>query len=220
MAAILTMTPDEMLTTTRTVRKRLDLDRAVPREVIKECLELAFQAPNGSNMNTWQWVVVDDPATVRLCAQIYRDGMKDFVAGMGNATGERYAGAQIPGAQAIGESVEHLRQNLDRMPALLFPLIGGRTEGKGLAYQASMWGSVLQAVWSFMLAGRTRGLGSAWTTVHLMREKEMADLLGISCDQYTQVGLFPIAYTKGTDFKPAWRKPASEVVSWNRFGER
>ena len=106
---------------------------------------------------------------------------------------------------------------LDRVPAMLIPLLEGRLEGKGVVEQASMWGSIVQSVWSFFLALRERGMGSAWTTMTLIREKEIADLLGIPYDRYTQVGLFPIAYTVGTDFKKAWRKPLSQVLSYNRF---
>ena len=105
----------------------------------------------------------------------------------------------------------------DRCPALLVPLFRGRTERAGVFLQASLWGSILQPTWSFFLALRARGLGSAWTTGHLFREKQMAELLGVPIDLYTQVGLFPIAYTLGTDFKPAYRKPVSEVVGWNQF---
>ena len=202
------------------MRKRLDYERPVPREIIDECLELAFQAPNGSNMNSWEWVVVDDPDLVARVAAVYDAGLDDFVASLGDATGENYMGASIPGAERISTSVQHLRDNMHRSPALLLPLMAGRVEGLPTFWQASQYGSILQAVWSFFLALRARGLGSAWTTGHLWREKEMGELLGIPTDHYTQVGLFPIAYTLGTDFKPAWRKPTREVVSWNRFGAR
>ena len=215
---MLDLTPDQVLTTTRSVRRRLDFDRPVPRGLIEECLEIAFQAPNGSNMNTWHWVVVDDPKQVEAVAAVYNGGLDDYVASLGDAVGENYAGATIPRAKLIGESVTHLRENIHRSPALLIPLFAGRTEGAGSFFQASLWGSVIQATWSFMLALRARGLGSAWTTGHLFREKEMAQLLGIPIEAYTQVGLFPIAYTIGTDFRPAYRKPLSEVVSWNGFG--
>ena len=151
-------------------------------------------------------------------AAVYNGGLDDYVASLGDAVGENYAGATIPRAKRIGESVTHLRENIHRSPALLIPLFAGRTEGAGSFFQASLWGSVIQATWSFMLALRARGLGSAWTTGHLFREKEMAQLLGIPIEAYTQVGLFPIAYTIGTDFRPAYRKPLSEVVSWNGFG--
>ncbi len=214
------LTAEEVLTTTRSVRKRLDVDKPVPRALIEECLEIAFQAPNGSNLNSWHWVVVDDPALIRKMADIYGAGMDDFVKILGQNVGDKYVGATVPGSEKIGESVQQLREKLPRMPAIVIPLLAGRPEGANIFYQAGMWGSIVQAVWSFFLALRMHGMGSAWTTIHLHREQEMADLLGIPADRFTQVGLFPIAYTIGTDFKKAWRKPAKEVVSWNRFGAR
>ncbi len=214
---MLELTPDQLLTTTRSVRKRLDFDRPVARELISECLEVALQAPNGSNMNTWRWVVIDDPERVTAAAEIYNAGLEDYIASLGESVGENYMGAQIPGHEKISASVTYLRENIHRSPALLLPLFAGRTERVGVFLQASMWGSILQATWSFFLALRARGLGSAWTTGHLYREKEMAEMLEIPADAYTQVGLFPIAYTIGTSFRPGYRKPASEVMSWNRF---
>ena len=214
---MLELTHDELLTTTRSVRKRLDFDRPVSRELIRECLELAFQQPHGSNMNTWRWVVEDDPALVAGVAEVYNGGLDDFIATLGDAVGENYSGAGIPGAERITGSVQHLRDNFHRCPAVLVPLMAGRCEGLNAFYQASGWGSIVQAVWSFFLALRSRGLGSAWTTGHLWREKQLAELLGIPFEQYTQVGLFPIAYTQGTDFRPAYRRGVDEVVGWNGF---
>lgn len=213
---MLDLTPDELLTTTRTVRKRLDFDRRVPRNLIEECLEIGFQAPNGGNMNAWRWIVIDDPARVAEAASIYNGGLDDYIATFGD---QGYPGAKVPGADRIERSTTHLRENFHRCPALLLPLFAGRIEGAGVFHQASVWGSIIQPVWSFMLALRARGLGSAWTTGHLFREKEMAELLGIPFERYTQVGLFPIAYTIGTDFKRAWRRPVAEVLSWNQFAK-
>ncbi|CAA0114308.1 Uncharacterised protein [Halioglobus japonicus] len=213
----LNLSADQLLTTTRSVRKRLDFDRAVSRDIIQQCLEIAFQAPNGSNLNTWKWVVVDDPGIIEKISGLYNQGTEDFIATLGDAVGENYMGADIPGFQGINDSVEYLRQNLHRAPAILFPLISGRVEQGGVFWQASSYGSILQATWSFFLALRERGMGSAWTTAHLWREKEMAELLGIPYERYTQVGLFPIGYTKGTQFRKAYRKPFDEVVSWNQF---
>ena len=204
--------PDTLLTTTRAVRKRLDFDRKVSRKLIEECLEIAFQAPNGGNMNSWRWLVIDDPALIAKAAEIYNGGLDDYIAGLAKHGG--YPGAQVVGAERIGTSVSYLRENFHRCPALLLPLVAGRVEGTNLFNQASQFGSILQAVWSFMLALRARGLGSAWTTGHLMRDAEMSKLLGIP-GHYTQVGLFPIAYTLGTDFKRAFRKPKNDVIGWN-----
>lgn len=206
-----------VLTTTRSVRKRLDLERPVSRDVVEDCLDIAFQAPNGSNLNTWRWVIVDDRDTIREIARLYSLAMDDFVELLGDATGDNYMGAHIPGFEAIASSVDYLRGHMAEVPMVAFPLMAGRTEGANSFYQASSWGSILQSVWSFFLALRTRGLGSAWTTAHLWRESAFAELLGIPYEQYTQTGLFPIAYTRGLAFKKAWRKPVSEVLSWNRF---
>jgi nitroreductase len=214
---MLELTPDELLTTTRTVRRRLDLARLVPRGVIEDCLAVALQAPNGSNANSWRWIAVDDRATIRELARIYNAGLDDFIASFG-ARGYDL-GDGVPGFERISASTQHLRDHFHELPAVLVPLIAGRTDGRGshVFYQASLWGSVVQAVWSFMLALRARGLGSAWTTGHLWREREAAELLGIPHERFMQVGLFPVAYTLGTKFQPAWRKPVSEVLRWNRF---
>jgi nitroreductase len=206
-----------VLTTTRSVRKRLDLERPVSRAVVEECLEIALQAPNGSNLNTWRWVVVNDRDTIREIARLYNLAMDDFVKLLGNDTGGNYMGAHIPGFEAVSASVDYLREHMARVPMVAFPLMAGRTEGANSFYQASSWGSILQSAWSFFLALRTRGLGSAWTTAHLWREEEFAGLLNIPYEHFTQTGLFPVAYTRGVDFKKAWRKPVSEVLNWNSF---
>ena len=211
------LTPVEVLTTTRAVRRRLDLEREVPRKLVEECLAIALQAPNGSNLNTWRWIAVDDRTTVARMAAIYDAALDDYVKSLGSATGASYAGASVPGFERIGASVQHLRDHMREVPVLLLPLFAGRTEGANLFFQASLWGSVVQAVWSFMLALRARGLGSCWTTGHLWREAEMAELLGIPREKYTQVGLFPVAWTLGTEFRRAWRREPAEVLRWNRF---
>jgi nitroreductase len=205
-----------ILTTTRAVRKRLDFNKPVARDVIEQCLEIALQAPNGSNMNTWKWIIVDDRDKIRKIAKIYDQAMNDYITILGDATGDNYMGSHIPGAENISESVDYLRKHLAEVPAIAFPLLAGRLEGASVFYQASLWGSILQSVWSFFLALRTKGMGSAWTTAHLFREQEIAELLDIPAN-YTQVGLFPIAYTLGTEFKKGWRSPVEDVLSWNTF---
>lgn len=209
---------DEVLATTRAVRKRLDVTRRVPREIIEECLELALQAPNGSNRNTWRWVVVDDPALVARLAAEYRAAMGLLASGAMPTPNPLDSG--VPGEDKILESAHALAEKLDKMPALVIPLMPGRPDGKSLVEQASMWGSIVQAMWSFMLALRERGLGSIWATVATRREKEIAEILGIPQERYTQIGMFPVAYTIGTDFRRAWRKPVSEVLDYNRFVAR
>ena len=214
---MLDLSPDQVLTTTRAVRKRLDLNRKVPRELIEECLDIALQAPNGSNMNTWKWLFVDDPATRAEISRLYNEGMDHQISMLGDQVGDNYMNKDIPRADRIAPSVNHLRQNFHRVPLILIPLMADRVEGEHSFTMASHYGSILPAVWNFMLALRVRGLGSAWTTIHLWREREMAELLKIPYEKYTQVGLFPIAYTIGNEFKQAWRKPTAEVCCWNRF---
>ncbi|MEO6716844.1 MAG: nitroreductase family protein [Novosphingobium sp.] len=211
----LDLTCDEILTTTRAVRKRLDVSRKVPRALLEECLELAFQAPNGSNKNLWRWIIVDDPEMVTKLGDEYRAAMG--ILRSGQQTTQFSDTSDNPEEAKLLESAYALADKIGQMPALLIPLMPGRAEGKGVVDQAAMWGSIVQAVWSFMLALRSRGLGSCWATVTSRREKEIAALLRIPYDEYTQVGMFPVAYTIGTDFRKAWRKPVSEVLSYNRF---
>ncbi|HXZ84697.1 MAG TPA: nitroreductase family protein [Myxococcota bacterium] len=205
--------PDSLLTTTRAVRRRLDFERAVPRALVEECLEIALQAPNGSNMNSWRWLAIDDRARIARAAEIYRDAMRDQIAHP--SLPYRQDPASMPRHPQLMASARHLAENLHRSPVLVVPLLEGRLEGADLFVSASMWASIIPAIWSFMLALRARGLGSCWTTVHLLREREMAELLGIDASQYTQAGLFPVAWTLGSEFRRAWRRPLREVLSWN-----
>jgi len=201
---------DEVLSTTRTVRKRLDLSRSVSRAEIEACLDLALQAPNGSNENAWRWVVIDDRDLIRKLANIYRRAALDYMATSAKA-GRKWG----PKGERVAEFIasgRYLMEILDQVPAMLIPLIEGRPEGKACLEQAIMWESIGPAIWSFFLALRKYGMGSAWTTIGLHYEEQIADLLGIDATAYTQAGLFPIAHTIGTDFKRAWPKPLSDVV--------
>lgn len=213
----LNLNVDDVLTTTRSVRKRLDLHRPVSREVVMECLELALQAPTGSNAQGWQWVFVDDPAKKKALADIYA---KNF-AWYRDQDRPVYPDGDLRAARAaaVGISAQYLADHLHEAPILLVPCLQGRPDGEPAGITASFWGSLLPAVWSFMLALRSRGLGSAWTTLHLVGrgEGQAAELLGIPFDQYAQGGLFPIAYTKGTDFRPAKRLPAHQLTHWNTW---
>jgi nitroreductase len=209
------LTPDELLTTTRAVRRRLDFERPVPRALLEECLEIALQAPTGSNLTLWRWLLVDDRERVREAARIYGQAIRDQMAAPDSAFSRA---AEVPGHGRLMESARHLAANLHRSPVLAFPLLEGRVEGASAFVAASLWGSILPAVWSFLLALRARGLGSAWTTVHLLREEQMAALLGIPAERYTQVGLFPVAFTRGTRFRRAQRPPVAEILDWNAFG--
>ena len=212
---------DEVLTTTRNVRKRLDLERPVERSVVEECISLALQAPNGSNNQGWEWIAVDDPAVKARIAELHREGLQTFVEISANeptARAEHDIGRNDR-IMEISGSVQYLLEHLHEVPVLVILAIHTpvRLEGQHAFFQASVWGSVIQAGWSFMLALRSRGLGSAWTTLQMWRERETAELLGLPYETYTQVGLFPVAYTIGTDFKPAQRRPVSEVLHWNAF---
>jgi nitroreductase len=214
----LELDPDTLFTTTRAVRKRLDLERSVPRAVVEECLDLALQAPNGSNTQPWRWLLVDDAETRGALADLYRAAMDDYVnrPRTGAHRGDK-VDYSTPAAQRISASVYHLREHLHEVPVLVVPVVAGRTDGASIFDQASRWGSILPAVWSFMLALRSRGLGSAWTTLHLHREREAAELLGIPYDTHMQAGLFPVAYTLGGDFGRAPRAPVAEVARWNSW---
>lgn len=212
----LDLTTDELLTTTRSVRKRLDLTRPVERELVLECLELAVQAPTGSNRQGWHWVVVDDPDLRREIAERYGRNFDAYAA----QPGGRYAAGDSRAARqdAVKSSAVYLREHLHEVPVHVIPCHWGRLPPDAdVTAHAGFWGSILPAVWSFMLALRSRGLASAWTTLHLPDEREVAELLGIPYERCTQVGLVPVAYPKGTDFRPAPRQPVAEVTHWNRW---
>jgi len=204
-----TRAADWLLSTTRTVRKRLDLDRPVPSEVITECLRLAVQAPTGSNVQGWRWMVVTDPAKRAGLAELYRSG--------GSAYVKARAEQPVPDAQTarVRDSSGYLLEVIDRVPVLVVPCIQGRL--RSVQNAAAFYGSILPAAWSFALALRSRGLGSAWTTFHLAHEREAAELLGIP-DDVTQAAMLPVAYTIGTEFRPAARPPVQEITYWDTWG--
>jgi nitroreductase len=209
----LNLSADEVLTTTRSVRKRLDFDKPVPREVLTECLDLALQAPTGSNSQGWQWVFVDDRDKITALAHIYRTNATPYL----DMPKPEYGDVRDEQRPRVADSARYLNDHLHEVPVMLIPCLEGRPDGEPAGMSASFWGSLLPAVWSFMLALRSRGLGSAWTTLHLLGdgEKQAAEILGIPHDKYSQAGLFPIAYTKGTDFRKANRLPAQQVSHWN-----
>lgn len=211
----LPLTPDELLTTTRTVRKRLDLTRDVPMELIRECLEIALQAPSGSNRQDWQWVVVRDAAQRAAIGDVYRRAVHDYLASPG-AAGRLFAedAERAPVQQRVGDSVAHLGEHLGEVPVLVVPCL--RVRSLPAANQAGLWGSILPAAWSFMLAARARGLGTAWTTLHLAHEAEVAQVLGLPDDVRTAV-LIPTAYYTGETFRPAPRGPLDEVLHLDRW---
>jgi nitroreductase len=221
-AAQLGLTNDELLSTTRAVRKRLDFDRPVPMAVLHECMDLALQAPTGSNAQGWQFMLVTDAAKRAKIGDYYRQAFASYrdmpyaIHKLHKNSGD----AQLGDSQTrSASSADFLAEHMGRAPALLIPCITGRTDVAGFpaSAQAAVFGSILPAVWSFMLAARARGLGTAWTTLHLNYEREIAALLGIPYESVMQVALTPVAYTKGTDFKPAYRMPLDKVLhhdSW------
>lgn len=212
----LDLSPDELLTTTRAVRKRLDLSRPVERSVIEECLTVALQAPTGSNSQNWHWVVVTEPGLKAKIAEHYAAGFDPYI----NMPRPSYDADDPRAAHvaAVSSSATYLRDHFHEVPAMVIPCLWGRLpDGVPSAMSAGYWGSLWPAVWSFMLALRARGLGSAITTLHLPREREVAELLGIPYDRCAQAGLLPVAYTKGTEFKPASRLPLERVTHWERW---
>jgi nitroreductase len=205
-----TRVTDRLLSTTRAVRKRLDLDRPVEREVLLECLRLAIQAPTGGNRQGWHWVVVTDADKRAGLADLYRSGGEAYFRATAQNT------RPVTGQQArVTESARHLVDVIDRVPVLVIPCIEGRITDVRRA--AGFFGSIHPAIWSFQLALRSRGLGSAWTTFHLAHERQAAELLGIPYDEVTQAALLPVAYTVGTDFRPADRRPIEEITHWNSW---
>jgi nitroreductase len=211
-------TVDHVLTTTRVVRRRLDLSRPVARDVIERCVAVAFQAPTGSNAQGWHFVVVTDAAKRAALADLYRRAAAIVAAMYGDnpyPPGDLRA-RQFPRMRASGE---HFRVHLHEVPVMVVPCVEGRVENAGVLLQATIYGSILPAVWSFMLALRARGVGSAWTSLHIMFEREVAEILGIP-PTVTQAALLPVAYYTGTEFKPAKRLPARDLTHWNGWGKR
>ena len=202
---------DELLTTTRAVRKRLDLTRPVPRDVILECVRLAMQAPTAANAQDWRWLVITDADKRAAIAEIYRGIGAEYLAHSAATTID-------PQTRRVYESAFGLTETLAEVPVHVIPCLDGRIDSTNHVVAASAWASIIPAGWSFMLALRSRGLGSVWTTMHLAKEREVGELLGIP-DTVTQAALFPVAYTIGTDFRPATRPPAETITHWNTWGE-
>jgi nitroreductase len=223
MSNTLDLSPDELLTTTRAVRKRLDFDRPVPRELVEECVQIALQAPSGSNARGWHFVVVGDEKKRKQIGDLYRqafDGYRDMPFSAHKLAEDAVAGDVVT-MNAVVSSAEALAANLHRAPYLVIPCLEGRMPPMpgpmGQLASASQFGSVLPAFWSFMLAARARGLGTSWTTLHLLHEEEIAGILGIPFETVMQTALSPLAYTIGTDFKPAKNRDvdsALHVDSW------
>jgi nitroreductase len=200
---------DELLTTTRSVRKRLDLTRPVGREVILECIRLAMQAPTASNAQDWRWLVITDADKRAAIADIYRSIGAEYLALAASDTSD-------PQTQRVYASAFSLTDTLGQVPVHVIPCLENRIDNSSVLTAASAWASIIPAGWSFLLALRSRGLGSVWTTMHLAKEQEVAELLGIPAT-VTQAALFPVAYTIGTDFRPAVRPPAESITYWDAW---
>jgi nitroreductase len=213
----LNLTADELLTTTRSVRKRLDFDRPVDWAVVEECLEIALQAPTGGNRQGWHWVVVDDEEKRRAIGEVYKANFAIYRSlprphyDASDTRAERF--------EKVADSAQYLADNMHRAPLLVIPCLWGRLDDADTALSAGAWGSLLPAVWSLMLALRERGIASAWTTIHLIGdgEQRVAELLGIPFDKVTQGALLPIAHPIGTDFRAAKRQPLGTVLHRNAW---
>ena len=216
---VLDLSIDALLTTTRSVRKRLDLTRPVEPEVIRECLELALQAPTGSNSQGWHFVVVTDPGQRQALATLYRKGAAQYMEQRVPVLQKQVASSEQEAAALarVLDSGQYLIDHLHEVPVHVIPCIQDRTDHQPVMVQAARWGSIMPAAWSFMLAARSRGLGSSLTSFHLFCEQEAAQVLGIPYEQVMQAALIPVAYTLGTDFKPAVRKPLESVLHWDRW---
>ena len=221
-------TVDHLLTSTRTVRKRLDLERPVERDVILECLRLAVQAPTGSNLQSWRWVVVTDEDKRAAVADVYKRAIGPY-----NSFWDKSIDPSDSKLRKVVDSSIYLERILEQVPVHVVPCALGTTAQSETFFEnlgyggeslrnlvaSGFYGSIWPAVWSFMLALRSRGLGSALTTMHLALEREMGELLGIP-DTVTQVGLIPVAYFSGDDFRRAQRRPPEEITYWNGWKQR
>jgi nitroreductase len=209
------MTPDELLTTTRSVRRRLDFTRPIPRDLIHECIQIATQAPTGGNRQGWQWLVVTDPDHRQFIGDRYRDSWYAYqAAGRPTYTADDPRTAQL---RKVVTSAQYLADHMHEVPALVIPCIEGRVDGATNLAIAGLYGSIVPAAWSFMLAARARGLGSTYTTLHLKYEQEIAERLGMPYTTHTQAALLPVAYFTGQTFQPVERIPLDRIVHWEAW---
>ncbi|MDG2907491.1 MAG: nitroreductase family protein [Acidimicrobiales bacterium] len=214
------LSADELLSTTRSVRKRLDFDRPVDPALIEECLEFAVQAPTGSNSQSWQFLVVTDEDRRQALGDIYRRGWEAY-SGMSASAAALAVGAAEDRADQqmrVMGSAAYLAENFHRVPVMLIPCLPGRVEQWPGMGSVSTLAGIIPSTWSFMLAARERGLGTCWTTIHLMFEEEAAEVLAIPYSEVSQVALITVAHTLGTDFRPATRAGgAAAVTRWNAW---
>ena len=218
MPAVHDLPPDALLTTTRAVRKRLDFNRPVSDELIRECLVVAQQAPTASNRQNWHFMVVTDESKRSALADLYRKGWQQYMQSPTSATNLQYEDPVRAAVQErVGDSAQYLADNMHRAPVLVIPCIAGRTDNTSALAQSAQWGTIMPAAWSMMLAARARGIGSVFTCIHLMHEEEAAEILGIPYRRVMQAGLIPMAYTIGDRFRPAHREPLDDMVHWNAW---
>ena len=218
----LNLTNDELLSTTRAVRKRLDFDREVEREVLLECMELGLQAPSGSNSQNWQFLFVTDQDKRTAIGEIYREIFAGYAASPMAASAQHADDPAMADTQArVMSSAQYLADNLAKAPVFFIPCHAGRVDNvtgdMANVAQSGTFGSIIPAAWSFMLAARARGLGTCWTTLHLIQERKCAEILGIPYDEVTQIALIPVAYTRGTEFKPGPRKSMEGIVHFDSW---
>ncbi|GAB3847077.1 nitroreductase family protein [Dactylosporangium cerinum] len=213
----LNLTADDVLSTTRAVRKRLDLDRPVPRHLIEECIDLATQAPTGRNRQRWHFIVVTDAAQRSAVADLFRAAVAIGGGKPVNDRDLRRMYAHPDSMRRITDGFQHLYDNIHRVPAFVIPAVEGRTDRASVLDQAMTWGSILPAVWSFMLAARARGLGTVWTTAQAPLERELATILNVPYQDVMLAAFIPLAYTLGTEFRPARRIARDEVLHWNHW---
>ena len=212
------LTTDELLTTTRAVRRRLDLSRPVPRSLVEECLEVAIHAPTPSNSQYWDFVVVEDPDKKRVIGDHYRQAWEVYLTLPIAASNLPVEGDQRRMEQLRATaSAQYLADHYHEVPIMMIPCIHPRADKEEALLQCSFYGGVIQAAWSFQLAARARGLASCWTSLHLMFEREIAGLLGIDYDETQQVAAICLGWSKGTDFKPSPREPLADKLHWDSW---
>lgn len=211
------MTPDELLTTTRTVRKRLDLSRPVPIELVKHALQVALQAPSGSNQQRWHWLVITDPGQRAELGKLYQRACREYLDSP-HAAGKLFVddAERSKVQQRVDSSVEYLADKMGDAPVHVIPCLETSSAELPSGNQAGLWASLLPAVWSYMLAARAVTLGTAWTTLHLAYEKEAAEILGLPANVH-QAALIPTAFYTGDTFKPAVREPLENVMHLDRW---
>jgi len=211
------LTVDQVLSTTRTVRKRLDFNRPVPTELVEECLRLAQQAPIASNFFHPHFVIVTDPEKRAAIGRIYKrawDGCVPMLYLLNEKIGDPAHAAQQP---RVFASAAYLAEHIAEVPMLVIPCMSPRPDGQPPWIAACLWGSVVPAAWSFMLAARARGLAAAWTQIHVMFEEEVAAVLGISYADVAQAAILAVAYPRGTEFKPVYREPLENYLHYDAW---